>query len=100
MRVNTIGGGSWVSEFEVLTGVDSRIFGYQGFYTHYYIAPKVKNSFSEYLANKGYNTAAFYPIEGSFYNADKAFNRMDSESLLTAGRSGCRRTGDISLTAT
>ena len=73
MRVNIIGGGSWVTEFEVLTGVDSRIFGYQGFYTHYYIAPKVKNSFAEYLAGKGYKTAAFYPVEGSFYNADKAF---------------------------
>jgi Sulfatase len=73
MRVNIIGGGSWVSEFEVLTGVDSRIFGYQGFYTHYYIAPKVKNSFAEYLARKGYKTAAFYPVEGNFYNADKAF---------------------------
>ena len=73
MRVNIIGGGSWVSEFEVLTGVDSRIFGYQGFYTHYYIAPKVKNSFAEYLARKGYKTAAFYPVEGGFYNADKAF---------------------------
>jgi hypothetical protein len=73
LRVNIIGGGSWVTEFEVLTGVDSRIFGYQGFYTHFDIAPKVKNSFVEYLARKGYKTAAFYPVEGSFYNTEKAF---------------------------
>lgn len=73
LRVNVIGGGSWVTEFEVLTGVDSRIFGYQGFYTHFDIAPKVKNSFVEYLARKGYKTAAFYPVEGSFYNTEKAF---------------------------
>ena len=73
LRVNVIGGGSWVTEFEVVTGVDSRIFGYQGFYTHFDIAPKVKNSFAEYLARKGYQTAAFYPVEGSFYNAEKAF---------------------------
>ena len=73
LRVNVIGGGSWVTEFEVITGTDSRIFGYQGFYTHYYLAPKVKNSFAKYLRNKGYNTAAFYPVEGSFYNAEKAF---------------------------
>jgi phosphoglycerol transferase MdoB-like AlkP superfamily enzyme len=73
LRVNVIGGGSWVTEFEVITGVDSRIFGYQGHYTHYYIAPKVKNSFAEYLVRKGYKTAAFYPVEGSFYNAEKAF---------------------------
>ena len=73
LRVNVIGGGSWVTEFEVVTGVDSRIFGYQGFYTHFEIAPKVKNSFVEYLARKGYKTAAFYPIEGGFYNAERAF---------------------------
>src|ERR671919_138348 len=73
LRVNVIGGGSWVTEFEVLTGVDSRIFGYQGFYTHFDIAPKVKNSFVEYLVRKGYKTAAFYPVEGSFYNTEKAF---------------------------
>jgi phosphoglycerol transferase MdoB-like AlkP superfamily enzyme len=73
LRVNVIGGGSWVTEFEVITGVDSRIFGYQGYYTHYSIAPKVKNSFAAYLARKGYTTATFYPVEGSFYNAAKAF---------------------------
>ncbi|WP_410960169.1 hypothetical protein, partial [Salmonella sp. SAL4434] len=40
----------------------------------FYIAPKVKNSFVKYLANKGYKTAAFYPVDGGFYNAEKAFN--------------------------
>jgi len=73
LHVNVVGGGSWVTEFEVITGADSRVFGYQGYYTHYDIAPKVKNSFAEYLARKGYNTAAFYPVEGSFYNVEKAF---------------------------
>jgi phosphoglycerol transferase MdoB-like AlkP superfamily enzyme len=73
LRVNVIGGGSWVTEFEVVTGVDSRIFGYQGYYTHFAIAPKVKNSFVEYLVRKGYKAAAFYPVEGSFYNTEKAF---------------------------
>jgi phosphoglycerol transferase MdoB-like AlkP superfamily enzyme len=82
LRVNIIGGGSWVTEFEVITGVDSRIFGYQGFYTHYYIAPKVKNSFAEYLARKGYNTAVFYPVEGTFYNADRAFKAYGFKEFI------------------
>jgi hypothetical protein len=82
LRVNIIGGGSWVTEFEVITGVDSRIFGYQGFYTHYYIAPKVKNSFAEYLARKGYNTAVFYPVEGTFYNADRAFKSYGFKEFI------------------
>ncbi len=82
LRVNVIGGGSWVTEFEVITGVDSRIFGYQGFYTHFYIAPKVKNSFVEYLGRKGYKTAAFYPVEGSFYNVEKAFNSYGFKEFI------------------
>jgi hypothetical protein len=82
VRVNIIGGGSWITEFEVITGVDSRIFGYQGFYTHYYIAPKVKNSFAKYLIRKGYKTAAFYPVEGSFYNAQEAFKSYGFKEFI------------------
>jgi phosphoglycerol transferase MdoB-like AlkP superfamily enzyme len=73
LHVNIIGGGSWVTEFEVITGVDSRVFGYQGFYTHYYIAPEVKYSLPRYLSKKGYVTKVFYTVAGAFYNADKAF---------------------------
>jgi phosphoglycerol transferase MdoB-like AlkP superfamily enzyme len=82
LHVNVIGGGSWVTEFEVITGVDSRFFGYQGFYTHFYIAPKIKNSFVKYLVKKGYKTAAFYPIEGSFYNANSAFRSYGFEEFV------------------
>jgi phosphoglycerol transferase MdoB-like AlkP superfamily enzyme len=84
LRVNVVGGGSWVTEFEVITGVDSRIFGYHGFYTHFTIAPKVKNSFVRYLARKGYKTAAFYPVEGSFYNAEKAFRSYGFKDFVDA----------------
>ena len=88
LRVNVIGGGSWVTEFEVITGVDSRIFGYEGFYTHYYIAPKVKNSFAIYLARKGYQAAVFYPTEGSFYNVEKAFRSYGVKDFNDGGALG------------
>ncbi len=73
LHVNVIGGGSWVTEFEVLTGVDSRTFGFQGFYTNYYIAPMVKNTFVSYLARRGYRTRAFYTAERDFYNVEMAY---------------------------
>jgi phosphoglycerol transferase MdoB-like AlkP superfamily enzyme len=82
LRVNVIGGGSWVTEFEVLTGIDSRVFGYQGFYTHQYLAPMVKYSFPKYLARKGYHTAVYYPIEGSFYNAAAAFGSYGMQDFI------------------
>jgi hypothetical protein len=82
LRVNVVGGGSWVTEFEVLTGIDSRVFGYQGFYTHQYLAPMVRYSFPKYLARKGYRTAVYYPIEGSFYNAAAAFGSYGMQDFI------------------
>jgi hypothetical protein len=82
LRVNVIGGGSWVTEFEVMTGVDSRLFGFQGFYTHQYLAPMVRNSFPKYLARKGYRTAVYYPVDGGFYNAAAAFGAYGMEEFI------------------
>ena len=82
LRVNVVGGGSWVTEFEVMTGVDSRLFGYQGFYTHQYLAPMVRNSFPKYLARKGYRTTVYYPVDGSFYNAAVAFAAYGMEEFI------------------
>jgi hypothetical protein len=82
LLVNVIGGGSWVTEFEVLTGVDSRLFGYQGFYTHQYLSPIVRNSFPKYLAQKGYHTIAYYPVEGSFFNAQSAFENYGLQEFI------------------
>jgi phosphoglycerol transferase MdoB-like AlkP superfamily enzyme len=73
MRVNAIGGGTWITEFETITGVDSRVFGYNGFYTHSSISPFVKFDFPRYLEQLGYRAYAYYPVEGAFYNAQNAY---------------------------
>jgi hypothetical protein len=84
LRVNAIGGGSWVTEFEVITGVDSRFFGYHGFYTHYYIAPRVRRSFIHHLADRGYATAVYYPTDRAFYNAGVAFDHYGFSTFVDA----------------
>lgn len=88
LRVNVVGGGSWVTEFEVLTGVDSRTFGYHGFYTHQYVAPRVRHSLPRYLAARGYQTAAYYPVEGSFYDAERAFRHYGFQKFVGGGGLG------------
>ena len=75
MRVNTIGGGSWVSEFEAITGLDSRLFGYSGYYTHVSISPYIENALPNFLKRKGYATSAFVATSGVFYNTKTAFHR-------------------------
>jgi phosphoglycerol transferase MdoB-like AlkP superfamily enzyme len=82
LHVTVTGGGSWVTEFEVLTGVDHRIFGYDGYYPHRYIAPLTKNSFVSYLARKGYKTAGYYTVPGNFYNTENGFRAYGFQEFL------------------
>jgi phosphoglycerol transferase MdoB-like AlkP superfamily enzyme len=82
LRVNVVGGGTWVSEFESITGLDSRLFGYMGFYTNYTVAPLIRDSLAHHLARKGYRTAAFYPVSGEDWNARAAYRHYGFESFV------------------
>ena len=73
LGVHAIGGGTWISEFETITGIPSRLFGYAGYYTHVELGPYVKASLATYLKARGYQTLALYPVEGTFYNSRAAY---------------------------
>lgn len=83
LRVNVVGGGSWVTEFEVMTGVDSRTFGYQGFYTHHYIAPLVQSALPRRLHTRGYDTRVYYTADASFFDAERAFTRYGFQRFVS-----------------
>lgn len=82
LRVNTKGGGTWVAEFETITGLDSRLFGYSGAYTHASLSPYIERSFTKYLQNRGYETWAFLPTTGDFYNSRPAYKSYGFEHVL------------------
>ncbi|HKX98548.1 MAG TPA: sulfatase-like hydrolase/transferase [Steroidobacteraceae bacterium] len=91
LRVNAAGGGTWISEFETIVGLDSRLFGYSGMYTHASLSPYVDRSFAMYLRDFGYRTAAFFPVRGDFYNArnayaDYGFEKIYDSEMLGLGR--------------
>ncbi|MEP7171959.1 MAG: sulfatase-like hydrolase/transferase [Aestuariivirga sp.] len=71
--VNTIGGGSWISEFEVINGIDSRLFGAAGRYTHSALSSFSRHTFPRYLQERGYEIATYQPGDGTFFNAEKAY---------------------------
>lgn len=73
LYVNAVGGGTWITEFEFITGIDSRMFGYSGYYTHSSLSPYIHRSFVSYLKEHGYDTAVHYSVDGDFYNAAKAY---------------------------
>lgn len=65
---NTVGGGSWVSEFEVINGVDTRLFGVLGRYTHYSLSGYTNKNFIHYLKSKGYRATVYANVTGDFFN--------------------------------
>ena len=81
LRVNTIGAGTWITEFETVTGVNSRFFGYSGYYTHAAVSPYIKQSFATYLGDRGYRTAGFYATPGNFYNARNAYKHYGFQNF-------------------
>ena len=75
-------GGTWITEFETITGLDSRLFGYAGWYTHASLSPFVERSFfASHLRKRGYRTSAFFPHRADFYNARRAYARYGFESM-------------------
>ncbi|MDE2364502.1 MAG: LTA synthase family protein [Hyphomicrobiales bacterium] len=82
LGVDAIGGGTWISEFEAITGIPSRLFGYAGYYTHVALAPYVKASLATWLKQRGYRTLALYPVEGKFYGARAAYGHYGFDTYL------------------
>lgn len=82
LSVNAIGGGTWISEFEAITGVPSRLFGYAGYYTHVELAPYVRGSLATWFEARGYATLGLYPVEGKFYGARAAYGHYGFDRFV------------------
>ena len=67
---------------KVLTGIETRLFGYAGYYPHAALAPYVKGAFPSYLRSKGYRTAAYISWPGRYFNARVAFLKYGFETVL------------------
>ena len=88
LRVNAMGGGTWITEFETIVGLDARLFGYAGMYTHASLSPFVEQSLPRYLRQHGYRTSAFFPHGGDFYNARNAYANYGFETISDSGDLG------------
>ena len=71
--VHTWGGGTWTSEFALLSGLAHTSFGDAGLYAPYNLAPRVNHSLPRVLHDAGYRMIAIYPMSGNFINARNAY---------------------------
>lgn len=74
MTVHTFGGGTWTSEFSLLTGLAHTLFGNAGLYAPYNLAPRVAYTLPKAFKQAGYRAIALYPMSGDFLNARNAYD--------------------------
>jgi phosphoglycerol transferase MdoB-like AlkP superfamily enzyme len=74
LTVHTFGGGTWTSEFAVLTGLAHTLFGAAGLYAPYNLAPRVDFTLPRMFRAAGYRAIAVYPMTGDFLNARNAYD--------------------------
>lgn len=74
LSVHTFGGGTWTSEFSLLTGLAHTLFGNAGLYAPYNLAPRVSYTLPKAFKRAGYRAIAVYPMTGDFLNARNAYD--------------------------
>ncbi|MEM1050244.1 MAG: sulfatase-like hydrolase/transferase [Pseudomonadota bacterium] len=69
LNVTVHGGGTWVSEFAVSTGIDPRAFGDKSYYLPVVMEGRVRHSLISHLNALGYETIVVYCMQEGFMNA-------------------------------
>ena len=94
MEVSVWGGFSWVTEFEMVCGLNHALFGWAGRYSHYNVAPYMKGCLGKAIEPLGYDGQVYYTTRRSFLAVEKAFSNYgfgtfydrDDLELPRAGR--------------
>lgn len=81
LAVHTFGGGTWTSEFSLLTGLAHTLFGNAGLYAPYNLAPRVSFTLPKAFKEAGYRTIALYPMSGDFLNARNAYDNYGFDAF-------------------
>jgi hypothetical protein len=68
LQVETFGGGTWVTNLSLMTGLSSTDFGWQAPYLTVALENRVHESIPMALARCGYRTAALIPMKDAFVN--------------------------------
>lgn len=84
LLVHSTGGGTWLSEFALMSGFDWRVFGRGGAYAPVSLAPRLHDTLPERLRTLGYRTIAVYPTDGNFLSAQSAYGYYGFDEFYAA----------------
>ena len=82
LRVHTVGGATWKSEFAFLAGVPSTDFGALASGVFYSVVPHLQTGFIKNLREQGYFCVALSPFTKGNYNAKPAYDNFGFDLML------------------
>lgn len=82
LNVDIFGGGSWQSEFSLLTGLSSASFGSSGYYLFKKGAGRFHSSLPRSLASLGYKTTLTSSCRRSFLNYDEFYSSIGIDERI------------------
>lgn len=84
LHVETIGAGTWMTNFSVLTGLSTADFGWQAAYVTQLLEKRVKGALPEVLARCGYRTVAVMPLPFSALNEGAFLTSIGFQEIYDA----------------
>ena len=82
LRVHTVGGATWKSEFAFLAGVPSTDFGALASGVFYSVVPHLQTGFIKNLREQSYFCVALSPFTKGNYNAKPAYDHFGFDLML------------------
>ncbi|MDR0218291.1 MAG: sulfatase-like hydrolase/transferase [Enterobacteriaceae bacterium] len=82
LRVQTFGGGTWLSEFSVLTGLSTDDFVPRKNSVFYFVVDHLPNSLFRAMKANGYYTVVLTPFNKSAYHAGYAYQKLGVDRII------------------
>jgi len=82
LRVETYGGGSWVTEFALLTGISTKAFGDMRMFVQVLMEGRLNETLPQALAHCGYRTLMLFPMNNGFLSLDRFYRSIGFAELL------------------
>src|SRR4029079_13674695 len=92
LRVETYGGGSWVTEFALLTGISTKAFGDMRMFVQVLMKRRLNDTRPQSLENCGYRTLMLFPMSNGFVSLDRFYKSIGFERGLGCAAQGARTT--------
>jgi hypothetical protein len=82
MRVETFGGGTWLTDFTTLTGLSTQMFGNMRNFAAQLTTGRLRHSLPQYLKACGYDTTIIYPSLAEFAGSANFYRSIGFDRII------------------